>query len=147
MPCCSMSAGIRRSSPKPHAGGEPGGGAWQDLRCRRRQAPSGDDSRAGSDECSSMRALFVNTGILGHASVARLIGGVLELYPDIDDVHLALVADLTLRERVVRKLICWGVGGANSMFNALTLARWRRELHAGIQAARRIRQTELVSGV
>ena len=94
-----------------------------------------------------MRAIFVNTGILGHASVARLIGGVLELYPDIDAVHLDLAAGLTPRERVVRKLMCWGVGGAYSTFNALSLARWRRELHAGIQAARRIGQMERRRGV
>lgn len=89
-----------------------------------------------------LRALFVNSGILGHASVARLFQRMAEREPSLDATHLDLSAELTTGERVVRRLMCAGPAPGSSAASALTLPRLRHELHAGVQAARRIRALE-----
>ena len=85
-----------------------------------------------------LRALFVNSGILGHASVARLFRRVAESDPSIDATHLDLSAELTTAERIVRRVMCAGPAPGASAAGALTLPRLRHELHAGVQAARRM---------
>jgi starch synthase len=85
-----------------------------------------------------LRALFVNSGILGHASVARLFRRVAEADPSIDATHLDLSAELTAAERIVRRVMCAGPMPGASAAGALTLPRLRHELHAGVQAARRM---------
>lgn len=89
-----------------------------------------------------MRALFVNSGILGHASVARLFREVADRDPSIDATHLDLSAELTPAERVVRRLMCAGPAPGSSAAASLALPRLRHELHAGVLAARRIRALE-----
>ncbi|HEX6367295.1 MAG TPA: glycosyltransferase family 4 protein [Longimicrobium sp.] len=88
------------------------------------------------------RALFVNSGILGHASVARLFRDVAERDPSIDATHLDLSAELTTAERVVRRVMCAGPAPGSSAAASLALPRFRHELHAGVLAARRIRALE-----
>lgn len=85
-----------------------------------------------------LRALFVNSGILGHASVARLFRRIADADPAIDATHVDLSAELTTGERVVRRVMCAGPAPGSSAAAALTLPRLRHELHAGVQAARRI---------
>lgn len=89
-----------------------------------------------------LRALFVNSGILGHASVARLFRRVAEADPSLAATHVDLSADLTTGERIVRRVMCAGPAPGASAAGALALPRLRHELHAGIQAARRIHALE-----
>ncbi len=89
-----------------------------------------------------MRAFLVNSGILGHRSVGRVIGDALAQRPDVTTVRIDLAEGLTATDRVIRRLMCWGGSAATDRFAALTLARWRREMHTGLLAARRIRSAE-----
>ncbi|MBB4634963.1 glycosyltransferase family 4 protein [Longimicrobium terrae] len=89
-----------------------------------------------------LRALFVNSGILGHASVARLIREAAARDESLTAEHLDLSADLTPRERIIRRVMCVGPA-PGSAAGALTGARLRHELHAGVLAARRIRAREV----
>lgn len=88
-----------------------------------------------------IRALFVNSGILGHASVAGLIRRAVERDESIDATHVDLGAGLTDRDRLVRRVMCAGPA-PGSAAGGLTLARFRHEMHAGVLAARRIRALE-----
>jgi glycosyltransferase involved in cell wall biosynthesis len=91
-----------------------------------------------------IRPLFVNSGILGHASVARLFQRVAESDPSLAATHVDLSAELTTGERVLRRVMCAGPPPGSSPAAALALPRLRHELHAGVQAARRIRALERV---
>jgi alpha-maltose-1-phosphate synthase len=89
-----------------------------------------------------VRALFVNSGFLGHRSVAALLRTA-AADAGLEAEHLDLSAGLTSRERVVRRLMCAGPrSGASFPGAALLLPRARHELHAGVLAARRIRRRE-----
>ena len=81
------------------------------------------------------RALFVNSGMLGHASVASLIREAVAQDPAVAAQYIDLAGPLTLRERVVRAALCARPFGTTN----LDYARWRSELHSGLVAARRIR--------
>ncbi|MDE3217286.1 MAG: glycosyltransferase family 4 protein [Gemmatimonadota bacterium] len=89
-----------------------------------------------------MRAFLVNSGILGHRSVGRTIQEAMRHRPDVTTVALDLGEGLGARDRVIRRLMCWGGAAPTSRFDAVTLARWRREMHTGVLAARRIRAAE-----
>jgi glycosyltransferase involved in cell wall biosynthesis len=85
------------------------------------------------------RVVFVNSGILGMQSFSKYIREAMALDPDIDARHITLSEELTLKERVIRRVMCvrgWrdGLFGVNN----LDLARFRHEYHAGLQARRRI---------
>ncbi|MDE3053140.1 MAG: hypothetical protein KGJ70_04590, partial [Gemmatimonadota bacterium] len=84
-----------------------------------------------------MRAFLVNSGILGHRSVGRTIQEAMRHRPDVTTVTLDLGEGLGARDRVIRRLMCWGGAAPTSRFDAVTLARWRREMHTGVLAARR----------
>ncbi|HEX8694934.1 MAG TPA: glycosyltransferase family 4 protein [Longimicrobium sp.] len=88
-----------------------------------------------------LRALFVNSGLLGHATLARLMPEALAADPGIEAVHVLLSDPLSTPERVVRRLLCAGPPGGTALAAAL-LARFRRELHIGLLAARRIAALE-----
>lgn len=90
---------------------------------------------------STVRALFVNSGILGHASVAALVRQAVARDASIVADHVDLSAALTGRDRLVRRVMCAGPAPGSSAAG-LTLARFRHELHAGVLAARRIRERE-----
>jgi glycosyltransferase involved in cell wall biosynthesis len=87
------------------------------------------------------RALFVNSGILGMRSFAGYLREAMADDAAIEARHIVLSEDLSAGERVLRRLMCarlWRDGwlGAKNV----DLARLRHELHAGLQAARRIRR-------
>ncbi|HYW08024.1 MAG TPA: glycosyltransferase family 4 protein [Longimicrobium sp.] len=85
--------------------------------------------------------LFVNTGILGHRSVAHVTGRAIAARPGIQAEWMDLAAELSVRDRVVRRL--WTLGPRpGSAMGALTAARFRHELNTGLTAARRIRALE-----
>jgi alpha-maltose-1-phosphate synthase len=94
----------------------------------------------------TLRVLFVNSGILGHASVARLFRQVAQAAPSIDARHLDLSAELTPGERIVRRVMCAGPAPGSSPAASLALPRLRHELHAGVLAARRLRAAERAGG-
>lgn len=88
-----------------------------------------------------LRALFVNTGILGHRSVAHVIARALERQPGIAAESVDLTSSLSTRDRVVRRLLTLGPR-PGSAAGAATAARFRHELNAGLTAARRIHALE-----
>jgi starch synthase len=87
-----------------------------------------------------VRALFVNSGILGHATVARLIREAMDERADVEAHHVDLSRDLTFAERLRRRAVCWSVAPR------FPLHRLRHEWHAGLQAAARIRALEGAHG-
>ena len=90
-----------------------------------------------------VRALFVNSGILGHRSVARLLREAMAREAAIEATHVDLSEGLTTGERIVRRVMCAGpASGAAFPGAALTFPRFRHELHAGVLAERRIRALE-----
>lgn len=89
-----------------------------------------------------LRVLFVNSGIMGHGSVARVFREVADRDPSLRATHVDLSAELTPAERVLRRVMCAGPAPGSSAAAALALPRFRHELHAGVQAARRIRALE-----
>jgi starch synthase len=96
----------------------------------------------GGRGMGATRVLFVNSGILGHASVARLFRRAADADPSLHATHVDLSAELTTAERAVRRVMCAGPAPGSSAAAALALPRLRHELHAGVQAARRIRALE-----
>ncbi|HEX2202621.1 MAG TPA: glycosyltransferase family 4 protein [Longimicrobium sp.] len=94
-------------------------------------------SNAGGD--GRLRALFVNSGILGHRSVARVLREAVAADDRVEAEHVDLSEGLTTGDRVVRRLLCAGPrSGASFPGAALTFPRFRAELNAGLLAARRI---------
>jgi len=95
-------------------------------------------------EGRGLRAVFVNSGILGHAAVARLFREAMARDARIRARHIDLSASLSLRERLVRKLMCAHLPGSSTRFGRASydLGRWRHELHAGLLARRRLREAE-----
>jgi glycosyltransferase involved in cell wall biosynthesis len=81
------------------------------------------------------RALFVNSGMLGHSSVASLIKDAVAHDPTVQATHIDLAGQLDIGERIMRAALCARPLGRTN----LDYARWRSELHSGLLAARRIR--------
>jgi glycosyltransferase involved in cell wall biosynthesis len=96
-----------------------------------------------------VRALFVNSGILGLKTFGRFVERAFE--GTIDGLHVTqtvLSEGLTLDERVIRRLLClqlWPDGLAG--LRNLDLHRYRAEWHSGFCASRRIRRLESAGGV
>lgn len=88
------------------------------------------------------KALFVNSGILGHRSVSGLLRQAAEGDPEIDATHINLSEGLTAKDKVIRRALCFELVRGESAATNLDLARWRQELHAGLLARRRIRARE-----
>ncbi|HKY04229.1 MAG TPA: glycosyltransferase family 4 protein [Blastocatellia bacterium] len=89
------------------------------------------------------RALFINSGILGHKSVVTLLREATAHDPELDAVHVDLSEGLTLQDRVARRLLCFRPFGETRLSRMnIDFARWRHEMHAGLLAARRIRAHE-----
>ncbi|HKO97125.1 MAG TPA: glycosyltransferase family 4 protein [Pyrinomonadaceae bacterium] len=89
------------------------------------------------------RALFINSGILGHHSVFNLFKDVVATETQIDATHINLSDALTPADRVARRLLCFSPFKGNRLGQLnLDQARWRQELNAGLLAARRIRAAE-----
>ncbi len=90
-----------------------------------------------------LRVLFINSGILGHQSVHRLLEQTVQAVPQMEPCHIDLSQGLSVTDRVIRRLMCLrppGVLGRECQ--NMDLARWRHELHCGLLAARRIRDCE-----
>jgi glycosyltransferase involved in cell wall biosynthesis len=87
------------------------------------------------------RVAFVNGGILGLLSYASWVR---RAFPDdavgsdIRAEHFVLTEDLSLSERVVRRILCQRLWPDLEGWQNLDLARFRRELNAGLQARRRL---------
>jgi starch synthase len=94
------------------------------------------------------RVLFVNSGILGQKTFARFIQNTFVDRPeDIQARQIVLTDDLSISERMLRRLLClrvWPDGWAG--LKNLDCRRYRAELNAGLQARRRIRQLEARGG-
>lgn len=85
------------------------------------------------------RVLFVNGGILGLRSFHDFITAMLPQQDRIRGESILLTADLTLRDRLIRRALCqrfWPDGWFG--LRNLDLARFRHEQHAGLLARRRI---------
>ena len=89
-----------------------------------------------------MRALFINSGILGHRAVAGLLRDTIALLPSIDATHVDLSRDLTLRDRLIRRAFSLPLAPRSGPAGNLDLRRWREELNVGLLAARRISEVE-----
>lgn len=90
-----------------------------------------------------LRALFVNSGMLGHRAVAALLEDAVAGDAGIEARHVDLSAPLGAGERALRWLLCASLSGAVGFGRLnLDLARWRREVHSGLVARRRIRAVE-----
>lgn len=85
------------------------------------------------------RALFVNSGLLGHVSVASLITDAIRFAPEIDARHVSAGVPRTARERLVRAIMCAALAPRSGPAANLDFHRWRAEMHSGVAAARRIR--------
>jgi starch synthase len=87
-----------------------------------------------------LRVLFINTGILGHRTVAHVVRESLA-QTDLEATYVDLSDELSIRERIVRRLLTVGPRPGTAA-GALTGARYRHELNAGLLAARRLRALE-----
>jgi glycosyltransferase involved in cell wall biosynthesis len=88
------------------------------------------------------RALFVNSGLLGHQSFAGLMTEIAARVPGLDAHHVNLSHDLTAADRVLRKLLSVQLTPSTGPVANLDLRRWRQEWNVGLLAARRIASAE-----
>jgi starch synthase len=84
------------------------------------------------------RVAFVNGGILGLLSYADWARRAFSDDRDIHAEHFVLTEDLSVRDRVVRRLLCQGLAPDKRGWRNVDLARFRRELNAGLLARRRL---------
>ncbi|HET7619766.1 MAG TPA: glycosyltransferase family 4 protein [Vicinamibacterales bacterium] len=84
------------------------------------------------------RVAFVNGGILGLASFAEFVRR--ELVPDarLRATSIVLTEQLTSSERALRRLMCLPLAPRHGALANADLLRFRAELHAGVQARRRL---------
>jgi alpha-maltose-1-phosphate synthase len=88
------------------------------------------------------RVLFVNSGILGHCAVAKLLEDTAARLDGVTASHINLSEDLTIRDRIVRRLLCVRLAPRAGPAANVDLARWRQQMNAGLLAARRIGAAE-----
>lgn len=91
------------------------------------------------------RALFINSGILGHRAVAGLLRETVGLMRSVDATHIDLSRDLTVGDRIVRRLLSVPLSPRTGVAGNLDLRRWRQELNVGLLARRRIAVAERFS--
>ena len=84
------------------------------------------------------RVAFVNGGILGLTSYASWARQTFADSRDIHAEHFVLSEDVPLSERIVRRILCQRVWPDLPGSRNLDLARFRRELNAGLQARHRL---------
>jgi len=89
-----------------------------------------------------MNVLFVNSGILGHHAVAELLQDAAARMPGVSATHINLSTGLTVRDRIVRRVLCTRFAPASGWAANIDLARWRQQLNTGLLAARRIAAAE-----
>jgi glycosyltransferase involved in cell wall biosynthesis len=93
------------------------------------------------------RALFVNSGILGHRTVAALLRDATDYLSQIDAVHIDLSDGLNWTDRAMRRMFSLQLAPAKGTAGNVDLRRWREELNVGLLAARRIARLERESDV
>jgi alpha-maltose-1-phosphate synthase len=93
-----------------------------------------------------VRVLFLNSGILGHCTVAALFHDVAALVPRIEAVHVDLSSGLTWADRAARRLFSLRLAPDRGFAGNVDLRRWREELNVGLLAARRIARLERQHG-
>jgi len=77
---------------------------------------------------NTQRALFINSGILGHESVARLIHKAILQDPEVDAVHINLSDGLTTTDKILRRVLCFRLfGSVKCSSSNIDPARWRHE--------------------
>ena len=84
------------------------------------------------------RVAFVNGGILGLLSYAKWLRRTFADDRDIHAEHFVLTDQLSLPERITRRVLCQWLWPDPRGWRNLDLARFRREYHAGLQARRRL---------
>jgi glycosyltransferase involved in cell wall biosynthesis len=84
------------------------------------------------------RVAFVNGGILGLTSYADWARRTFADGRDIHAEHFVLSEDLRIGERITRRILCQQLWPNLSGSRNLDLARFRREMNAGLQARRRL---------
>jgi hypothetical protein len=92
------------------------------------------------------RALFVNTGILGHRTVAGLMQETTAHLSRVEASHLDLSRELIWSDRAVRRVFSLRLAPARGSVANIDLRRWREELNVGLLAGRRIARLERRSG-
>jgi alpha-maltose-1-phosphate synthase len=88
------------------------------------------------------RALFINSGILGHRAVAGLLRETVGLMQSVDATHIDLSRDLTIGDRIIRRLASIPLMPRTGVAGNLDLRRWRQELNVGLLARRRMAAAE-----
>src|SRR5207247_1794603 len=89
-----------------------------------------------------LRALFINSGILGHRAVAGLMRDAVALIPSIDVTHIDLSGQLTIRDRIIRRFFSFPLSPKTGALGNLDFRRWREEMNVGLLASRRIAAAE-----
>jgi starch synthase len=84
------------------------------------------------------RVAFVNGGILGLTSYAHWARRAFADSRDIHAEHFILTEDIPVSERIVRRVLCQRLWPDLPGSRNLDLARFRRELNAGLQARHRL---------
>jgi alpha-maltose-1-phosphate synthase len=84
------------------------------------------------------RVAFVNGGILGLTSYAHWARQAFADGRDIHAEHFVLSEDVPISERIVRRVLCQRLWPDIDGSRNLDLARFRRELNAGLQARHRL---------
>jgi glycosyltransferase involved in cell wall biosynthesis len=97
-------------------------------------------------ECAAVATvpsvLFVNSGILGHKAVARVLTALTAGHPGLRGEHEDLSGALTIGDRAIRRAFSLRLAPSAGPYANLDFLRWRQELNVGWLAARRIRAVE-----
>ena len=88
------------------------------------------------------RVVFVNSGILGHRGVAKLVEQATASCHGFHAEHVNLSDGLTVPDRIVRRVLGVQLAPTSGFSANLDLRRWRLELNVGWLAARRIQVAE-----
>ena len=92
-----------------------------------------------------IRALFVNSGLLGQRTFSRFVDRAFRGGGDIEAWQTVLTDDMSTVDRVIRRLFCVRMAPhSGSALQNLDLFRFRAELNAGLHARRRIARLERV---
>src|SRR5947207_9402225 len=91
---------------------------------------------------AGLRALFINSGILGHRAVAGLMRETVALIPSLDVTHIDLSGELTVCDRLIRRVCSLPLSPKSGVFGNVDLRRWREEMNVGLLASRRIAAAE-----
>ena len=94
---------------------------------------------------SAPRVAFVNCGILGHKAMADVMVD-LGVLMGVEATHIDLSNELTIGDRVIRRLLSCRAVPTDGAFANLDLRRWRQELNLGWLARRRLRAAERHGG-